>query len=1001
MERSYAPRRPFFLRSSSALLAGLFASLLLLLPLVPRTCRAQLGWYELKTPDLRIVYYDREHSYVLPHLARSYENAMAFYEHFFDYTPTEEVTILFQDFDDYGYAGTSTIPNNFITLGIEPYEHVYEVSPTNERFNWVMMHELVHVVASEKATGADDFFRSLFLGKVPPSDEEPLSLLYNYLSNPRRYAPRWYHEGIAVFMETWLAGGIGRSLGGYDEMVFRAMVHDDAFFYDVVGLESEGTTSDFQIGQNSYLYGTRFMSYLAVRYGPEKVIEWVKRSPGSHAGYWKQFHKVFSRSLDEEWKAWIEFEHQWQRDNLARVDEFPVTAERTLFQKPLGSVSRGYYDPLGKQLYVAVNFPGDFAHLLAIDLVTGNSRRICDVQTPALYYVTSLAWDDSSRTLFYTSNNSKYWRDLHQVDPETGKDRVLIKNFRTGDLVLNRADHTLWGIQHHNGKSTVVRITPPWDSWDHIQELIRMPFGRDIYDLDVSPDGKYLTAAMSEIDGSVRLVRMETAALLQGDSGFEVLYQFDKTGPANFVHSPDGRYLYGTAYQTGVSNVFRFDTREKTMDAVTNVETGYFRPIPALEDSLIVFRYTSKGFIPVMIADATLHDVNAVRYLGNEVVERFPVVRSWKLGSPAKVPIDSLVTDHGEYHMFKSIGVTSLYPVAHYYKDHTAVGARLNFMDPVGLNGGSLTATVSPFGSLPDNELVHARFKFTTWPWTLEASWNLSDFYDFFGPTKRSYKGWSASVDYDNYLIADKPRFLEYSLGAAHYGGLERSPFYQNVAATFDNYTLIHAELRYRRLRRSIGAVDAEKGLKWNAGYGGNFVNDRFYSSFRGRFDLGFLLPIDHSSIWWRNWGGYSFGDRNDSFANFYLGGFGNNVVDHGSIKRYRDFESFPGLELNEFSGTNYLKSMVEWTLPPLRFRRFGIPAVYLTWARPAVFTSAVVGNIGDGSFQHEAYNLGAQIDFHLVFYSGLSSTLSVGYASAWWNGTRPSREFMISLKIL
>ena len=56
-------------------------------------------------------------------------------------------------------------------------------------------------------------------------------ILYNYLTTPRVNVPRWYLEGSAVFMETWMAGGLGRAQGGYDEMVFRAMVRDDAHFY--------------------------------------------------------------------------------------------------------------------------------------------------------------------------------------------------------------------------------------------------------------------------------------------------------------------------------------------------------------------------------------------------------------------------------------------------------------------------------------------------------------------------------------------------------------------------------------------------------------------------------------------------------------------------------------------------------------------------------------------------------------------------------------------------
>ena len=72
------------------------------------------------------------------------------------------------------------------------------------------------------------------------SAQNPESLLYSYLTVPRFTAPRWCLEGSAVFMETWMGGGLGRAQGGYDEMVFRAMVRDDAHFYDPLGLVSRG-----------------------------------------------------------------------------------------------------------------------------------------------------------------------------------------------------------------------------------------------------------------------------------------------------------------------------------------------------------------------------------------------------------------------------------------------------------------------------------------------------------------------------------------------------------------------------------------------------------------------------------------------------------------------------------------------------------------------------------------------------------------------------------------
>ena len=78
-----------------------------------------------------------------------------------------------------------------------------------------------------------------------------------------------------------------------------------------------------------------------------------------------------------------------------------------------------------------------------------------------------------------------------------------------------------------------------------------------------------------------KLVRVDLEQLMQGDTQLEELWEFDQNAPLNFTHSPDGRHLYGTSYYTGTSNVFRYDFDTKTMNAVSNTETGFFRPIAA------------------------------------------------------------------------------------------------------------------------------------------------------------------------------------------------------------------------------------------------------------------------------------------------------------------------------------------------------------------------------------------------------------------------------------
>jgi len=960
----------------------------------------QVPLHSFETRNLRIIYYDNRHAYILNHMARCFENSLKFHRELFDYTPSEPVTVLLQDFNDYGSAGTNTIPWNFLNVNIEPYDYVYETSPTNERINWVMNHELVHILATDKAAASDRFYRTLFFGKVAPDAVNPLSMFYSFLTTPRWYSPRWYHEGIAVFMETWMAGGIGRAQNGYDEMVFRAMVNDSARFYDVVGLESEGTTIDFQVGVNSYLYGTRFVSYLAYHYGLDKMLLWFNRCRGSKRYFSRQFKKLYGTSLKEEWDRWIEWERVWQTDNLRRIRRHPVTPARPLCDKVLGSVSRAYHDPERGKLYVGINYPGQTAQIASIDMKSGKIRKLCDMPTPALYYVCSLAYDPENGKLFYTTHNSTQWRNLNEVDVETGKTRVLIKRLRTGDLVFNRRDRSLWGMRHQDGFSSLVRIPHPYSGY---QEVMRLPYGRDLFDIDISADGKRLSGSLVEIDGTQRLVLFETEKLLRRDFTYDILEEFENNSPQNFVFTPDGKKLIGTSYYSNVSNVFSHDIESGRTEIITNSENGFFRPVFVSADSLIVFRYSGKGFLPVMIPVETCQ-VRSVNLLGYELVEKHPRLKEWKLQppSPKRIDLDTLKVKAGPYHSLSNLRLASLYPVVEGYKDFPSYGIRMNLMDPLGgIDAFNMNLTYTPHSSLDKDERFHMNFEYQHWNLKINGWYNGTDFYDLFGPTKTSRKGYSLGLEYSNFLVYDKPRRLEYILNAAGYGGLEKLPDYQNVNASYDRLFTAGAGLRYSREFRSLGAVESEKGTAWSLFGTANWVNRVLYPRVYGSLDAGFLLPLHHSSIWFRLSSGLSWGDREEPFANFYFGGFGNNRVDYRSAQRYRSYYSFPGLELNEAGGTTFGKILVEWTLPPLRFRRFGVPAFYFRWARLALFASGLVTNYDSSDHRQNVTSIGAQLDIRLVTLSIYNSTLSLGAARAFSENGLSGDEFMISMKIM
>jgi hypothetical protein len=252
---------------------------------------------------------------------------------------------------------------------------------------------------------------------------------------------------------------------------------------------------------------------------------------------------------------------------------------------------------------------------------------------------------------------------------------------------------------------------------------------------------------------------------------------------------------------------------------------------------------------------------------------------------------------------------------------------------------------------------------------------------------------------------------MDLSVAASGYGGLERLPEYQNVATSpgFDKLLSGSARLRYKNLRGSIGAVDYERG--WQASLGAATNGVRFeragHAAWRGfpmgegTLDLGFPLPAPHASLWLRTAAGYSPGDRDEPFANFYFGGFGNNVIDYQDPKRYRDAEAFPGAELNAIAGTNYAKAVLDLNLPPVRFRRAGSLALYATWLRASVFAGGLVTNLDDSDVRRTAGDLGIQADLRFQLLTQSPLTLSAGYARAFLRGEAGEDEWMISLKIL
>ncbi|NNF16287.1 MAG: hypothetical protein HKN70_06040, partial [Gammaproteobacteria bacterium] len=667
-------------------------------------------------------------------------------------------------------------------------------------------------------------------------------------------------------------------------------------------------------------------------------------------------------------------------------------------RRELGSISRSYFDATNNTMIGAFRYPGVVAHTGVISLEDDTVRHLADIKGPMKYRVTSTAWDPDARTLYYTADNLAH-RDLMAVNVDTGKARQLIKDGRIGDIVVNPADKSIWGLRHLNGIVSLVRIPPPYREWNLVYAW---PYGSVAYEMDISPDGKLLSTSLGEIAGAQKFHVYETDALLDGVAEPVFEFDFGIAVPEGFVFSPDGKYIFGSSFYTGVSNIFRYEIATRELEAVSNAETGYFRPIPLDDGTLIIFEYTGKGFQPKRIDPVPLEDLSAIHFLGNEIATRHPVVRDWNVVRGLRdLNADDLITSRGKYEPFAQFKYDSGYPIIEGYKNSQGIGYHWQFRDPAQFHRFEATVAYTPDSDLQSSEKLHVNLEYH-WLNTYARYWhNDSDFYDLFGPTKRSRKGDAFIVGYKKALIYDEPRELRFDSKLAYYTGLDTLPGNQNVQTfSFDEILSLDLGLHYTNTRKSLGAVDHEKGIRWDLVVS---VDDSEFDTFikpQVGLDAGFALPWKHSSIWFYNSAGTANGNRADPLSQHYFGGFGNNYVDNGEVKRYRQYDSFPGVNIDAIGGQKFVKSLVEWNLPPLRFRKAGTPSLFLSHARPAVFFGALTTDPGK-SFERTLTTMGAQIDFAFTLAHRLPMTLSVGYGVGIEDGNEIDNEWLLSLKIL
>lgn len=972
--------------------------------------------YEYSQSDARVLFFSKNLSQYIPHMIRMYEEGKALHTGIWNIDTIGKAAIqppliMVKDWADTGNGGVTAIPRNLISIEMAPFDYSYFISPAVERYHHLFRHEYTHTVMTDKTAKSDRVWRTLLGGKFTTDARHPFSALWSFMSTPRWYSPRWYHEGIACFMETWLSGGVGRALGGYDEMYFRSIVDSNDKLYSVVGLEAEGSVEDFQLGTNSYLYGTRFVNYLELEYGLDKLLAFYNRTEDSKALFNRQFENVYGKSLRNAWDDWREYEVSHQKQQLETIQEYPVTKTVPLTDKAMGSMSAMVLDEDNGCAYMAVNCPGDFAHIERMDLNTLKRKSLAKVDGPQLYQTSFITLDKKGQRLIWTTQNGKY-RGFSVYDLKRGKVQEKHKFQRVSCIVYDNTGNRMYGIMTNEGREFLCR----YDSTLAEREVLySFPFGLSVFDIDVSRDGKFVSATISDDNGGQSLVLFDIDGVEQANMQYEVLLEAPDFNLGQFRFSPDGKSMIGSSYYTGVSNVWSIDLESREMSLLSNVKIGLFSPVKAIDGTMYALEFERNGMRPVKFQPQVLDDANSVEMLGQKAYN----AHSSELEALSKSKVQVPKIEFGQ--VYDSIKVyrprlkfTGAYPELSGFRDRQAwnkvtpvLGYRFTFQDPLGLNSLKMDIGISPWSHNDRKHQYHAQAEWKYWQWSVKAAWNPTSFYDLVGPGRSSRKGWQTSVSYDKTYSMLSPASYRYGFSVNAYGGIDALPLFQDVETQdVTSFQTASAYYQWRKTRSTLGATTTESGIILGADAYAYLAGGHLYPSLELDCDYGFLVPIMRNTCFWiRSAVGQNFGDRNAIFGNEYFGGFGNNWVDYREANRYRNTTSFAGLQIDEVEAHSFAKVMGELSLRPIHFNDFGTVNLYPTYSQINLFASGLAANPWGGNLTRHA-NVGVQLNTEMVLFKFLKTTWSVGYAHAFnfdpvSGQNKSGNDWLISLKLL
>jgi len=478
-----------------------------------------------------------------------------------NWEPRDKIQVVLVDDFDFSNGFATPLPFNQIRLFLKPPDNT-KLLPYDDWLNFLIMHELTHVVHLDMAMGAPSVMRNI-LGR-------------NFLTFPHAFTPGFMIEGLAVFKETDYDAGIGRGQSSYYEMLMRQEVLSGIDDLSQITL----TLRDWPFGKQ-YLYGYYYYRFLSERYGDEKITEYLNSYSRKLLPYFLQNRTARHTFGKDHETLWLDFKH-WLtarfKPQIERIKQQPLVTGSAITAEGLRA------DPTTANRHAYYYLEDNGMDRRSIIRIAGTGEKKAVVQTGNLVEMDVTDDDRFLITRFVKNGEGRVWTDIFLY--EDGDEKRLTH----GQRYRNAA----WLDQ---GKGIIAKRTRAGISeldllnaeGQFLRRLWRGKPGEILGDFALSHDGRYL------VGGVKRKQQGWNLELLDLESGeWQVLTDTQAIeGGARFSED-DQSILYSADYGE-TYNLYRMELASGDIIQLSNVLGGAVKPVQVGE-KVFFQNYSARGY---------------------------------------------------------------------------------------------------------------------------------------------------------------------------------------------------------------------------------------------------------------------------------------------------------------------------------------------------------------------------------------------------------------------